>query len=1006
MRALFAAGAGFLVIAVYLLLRTSSGEGEVYYYAPDNYVERANGLIRQGVLNAVCRGSETRLETDWQAGSEFDRDWYADSYLRSDVELFNSDPDRYGWYFIIDNDCRLLGVNEIVHTIALPFANPRRWRGAVYYSGEGSDAALRSAGRHINLRHPEKPLKADEETATNVGSNESITAESVLLTFGSRARRAARLHHVGEEVVLNNRVRDAGEVRLLGRLVPPGRIGRLQAGDWLHLEHARRSETFVYADGEARPAASTVRRRNDTYHRETVDDALGWVEDPVREEWQTLIDVLAAGVSRALGKMPKVRAEHLRNDFDLQLTLQQDLQRRLNEVMHDHFRSLARNPAVRDDFEAGLTVMDGRTGNVLAAMTYPWPQDIGVATGDSERVRRRRLLNQNFVRHPIGSAVKPFLFAAIANSHPSLVDLVIDEHPAVARHQELLHCWLPLGYQLLGGHFGKIDFRKALEVSCNKYAVELAALGLVAESGRRTTAALLLQGGAALLPRDDGVEWPRPGQSSGIYVQGQELTYAPDLGEFLSTSSPLPQSVDSPAARRCGALERLEQASFRQDLETLTGVSTYRGKAPRLLPEQGPDFFYSSYITNNYDLRPWRQMLTFLIEDPDQDYAWPVRAAFQELSPERVNLAFNNVSDLRLDYVSMALGGASSTWTNVQVAEALARLVTGRRIESRLIREVLPGRTELEAPPEETLETAPPTEAPTAAAPPADSATEPEPAPPATADSDPATPATEADVDDPAAGEQDDLLPFKPRVRRAVLEGMRRVVEGGSGTAKLLRPHLAKLRAKYPEDTVLMLSKTGSPVLLRPASRATGQALDQLVPGYLTLEAGQLILRLDERTVPYRSVGQSGRDNFLNLLDGALRATGFRFGRGRQFRRIARLIDRFHLDRTDQSFGSDSQVPDRLDSPLYAVAGRLLVNREDALFTQRLLRDKGAVYTFALVRVPTRLGPFPGGIPTPEQLADPDSQVVTVALHLTLGPDSSIAVAAANQLLSKIDLLE
>ena len=1001
MKGLLAAFAGFALMALYLIVRTSSGEGEIYYYAPDNYVERANGLIRKGVLTAECLGNATRIATDWQMGSEFDRDWYADSYLRSDVELFNQDPDRYGWYFIIDNDCRLLGVNEIVHTIALPFATPHRWRGAIYYSGEGSDAALRSAGRRINLRHPERPIRAAEEALTHVGSLDPITAESVLLVFGNRARPAVRLHHVGDEVVLNNRIRDIGEIRLLGRLVPPGRIGRLETGDWLHLER-HRSETFVYADGEARPAASTVRRRNDTYHRETVDDALGWVEDPIRDEWQTLIDVLAAGVGRALGKLPQERAKRLRSGFDLQLTLQQDLQRRLNQVMHEHFHSLARSPAIRDDFEAGVTVMDGRTGDVLALMTYPWPQDISVSTGDSERVRRRRLLNQNFVRHPIGSAVKPFFFAAIANAHPSLLGLVIDEHQPEARHQELLHCWLPLGYQLLSDHFGRIDFRKALEISCNKYAVELATLALAAEGRRRTPDAFMLAGSSAQLPRDDSTAWPTPGQRSGIYVQGRELTYAPDLGEFL-TSSPLPPRVESHAARLCGPLDRLELASFRQDLEVLTGVSTYRGKAPRLLPEKGPDYFYSSYITGNYDLRPWRQMLSFLIEDPDQDHAWPVRAAFQELSPERVNLAFNNATDLRLDYVSMALGGASSTWTNVQVAEALARLVTGRRIEARLIRAILPTRTAVEAPTDGVPEVVSKIESSSS-----DSTIR--------SESEPGVPPARADQKETAAagpskdptidGQRLDLLPIEPRVRLAVLEGMKRVVEGDSGTAKSLRPRLASLRAKYPGHTVMLLSKTGSPVLLRPASRATGQALDQLVPGYLMLESGQLILRLGDRTALYRSVEQPGRDAFLNLLDGALRAAGFRFGRGRQFRRIARLVDRYYRDRADLSFNSSSQVPSGLDSPLYDVAGRLLVNRDDALFTQRLLRDKGAVYTFAVVRVPSRLGPMPEGIPTPEQLSDPDSQVVAVAIHLTLGPDSSLAVAATNRLLSEIDLLE
>ncbi len=958
-----------LLIAAYLGCLTCSGEGEARYYSPDAYVERANDLIRRGALRAVCVGESRRIETNWQGATKAESQWYRASYLQGDVELFNRDPEHYDWYFLIDDDCRLLGVNELVHTIGLPFAKRLQWRGSIFYSGEGSDAALRSARRSIHLQQPQAPVVAEQVQLYNVGDGLPVNAETVLLLFGNASRPAVRLYHVGEEVVLNNRIREGlGAARLFGRIVPEGRIGRLETGDWLHLEHANRSETFVYLDGEVRPIASAVRRRNEGFHRETVDDALGWMEDPVREEWSPFIEILAQGVDRALARLPDDRAEPLVDGFDLQLTLRRELQKRLNEVMHRHFRSLASSPGVRDDFEAGVTVMNGRTGEVLAAVTYPWVEDIEASPFDDERSRRRRLLNQNFIRHPIGSAGKPFLFAAVANAYPFLMSLEIAGHSSAARHEELLHCWLPLGYQVLG-HGNRVDFRRALEVSCNKYTVDLAALALAAERGRTGHGSKLED----LLPKDAEIDWPGGGRSSGISILGRELNYAPDLGEFLVKMRDLPPGIVTSAARRCEAMDRLELARLSEELEILTGISAYRGKAPSPLPEEGPDYFYASYITHRSDLRPWRRMLEFLIGSPEAEHGWPVRAAFQGLSPERVNLAFNNVTDLRRDYVSIALGGSFSSWTNLQLAEAMSRLVTGRQVETRLIQAVLPrpipGTAGTETPRGQSL------------------------------------PAEEARG--PLAEEEPPPeLPLRPDVRTAVLQGLQKVVEGRDGTAHELLKRLEELRERYPDDAIYLFSKTGSPILLRPISGATGQALDYLIPGYLSLDNSRLRLQFAGATTAFAPSSSPNRASFERMLGRALERGGFRFGRGRQFRRILSLIDRFARDRRYLTFLSDGEVPRGLDSPLYAVAGDLLLNREDPLFTRRLLRHQGAVYVFSLVRIPGGRRMSPDEIPSPEQLADPGNQVVTVALHLTVGPDSSVAVAATDRLLREIVLLE
>jgi hypothetical protein len=54
------------------------------------------------------------------------------------------------------------------------------------------------------------------------------------------------------------------------------------------------------------------------------------------------------------------------------------------------------------------------------------------------------------------------------------------------------------------------------------------------------------------------------------------------------------------------------------------------------------------------------------------------------VSPARVNLQMNNVRNFRTEYLTLILGASTSRWNNVKLAEAYARLVTGKRVEARL----------------------------------------------------------------------------------------------------------------------------------------------------------------------------------------------------------------------------------------------------------------------------------------------------------------------------------
>ena len=967
-----------LLIAVIGALgwRTRSPDAALEFYAPEAYVQRADHLIRQGLLEADCSSEPIRIRVDPGRVSEADRIWYANSYLQGDVERFNSDPQTHGWTFLIDDACILLGVNPVVHTIQLPFIDRRRWLGNIFFRGRGADVTLRSSDRLLALRHPLERVSVDDTVTATVGRGRTVSGEVITLHFGGgRERPAGRLHHVGQEVVIHNQIRSRGEgeIRLLGHPMPAGRTARLETADWLQLSspERQREETFIFSAGEVRDVASVVRQRNDRFERSTDDEPLGWIDDARGDQPQKMLEGLVASLHSALQIVPEERGRALEQAFDLQLTVDRELQAEVDQALRQFSQQQQRQRGLDSVFSAGVTVLDGKSGDLLALATYPHPEDLEAAPPADPRRRRRLLMNQNFVRHPIGSAGKPFFFAAVAEAHPAFLRLVLDAHPEEERRQELLQCRLKFGYQVLGSGV-EVDFERALEVSSNRYTVELAILALAADSTARSASI------EALLRRDSEVAWPPAEPGSGLRLGDQPLRFAPDFSHYMHRRDDLQGGLETTAVEACLALDRLDQLAFRRPFETLTGVSTYRGEDPAQLPAEIPSgLFYSSYNTQRYDLGPFRPVLDFLSRDAAPEVAISLRAALQTVAPERVNLAFNHVSDLRLDFVSMLLGGGNSTWTNIQLAESLSRLITGRPVEARLVSQVL-RRDQVAGdgvPGESTASEAP----------------APESTPGAT-DGAGSTAADETSLGDP--------LPFKPRVRRAVLRGMEKVVTGDSGTATALREELRALRDEHPDRDVRLYSKTGSPTILIPVPRRTAEALRQLLRQGLLVFDGRTVAIADGTTrTAHRPPGSSARSTFVDAVAAAVARVERRSPRLQ--RAILGLLDEFQADFANLTFPAAASRPETIPGPLFALGRQLQLNNADPLFTQNLLRERGSVYIFSLVSMP-RGRVAAADAPSRDVLDDPETRVISGALHLDLGPDSAVAVAATEALLPKL----
>ena len=269
-----------------------------------------------------------------------------------------------------------------------------------------------------------------------IGDTADVSANSVHFDFAGGAQTpGVEVHGVFDKAVLEQRVKasQSAQVRLLGNAVPEGRIERMQSGDWLHLESedpSPKSETFLFTADRIFDRLSVVRTRNATQERTYTEDEplLRWIGGEDGDEMLTFGEGVARSMSNALQQLSPARAKELTNAFDIQLTIDRRLQTDLDTAFRSHCRDLVANVGGDDPFAASMTVLNGKSGEILAAVSFPSSTDLAGMRPVTEEEKQRLLVNHNFKRHPIGSAGKPFFYASIATRQPFLLDLVIDPH--------------------------------------------------------------------------------------------------------------------------------------------------------------------------------------------------------------------------------------------------------------------------------------------------------------------------------------------------------------------------------------------------------------------------------------------------------------------------------------------------------------------------------------------------------------------------------------------------
>ncbi len=499
-------------------------------------------------------------------------------------------------------------------------------------------------------------------------------------------------------------------------------------------------------DDRAR-VASFVRVRNDRVERLFPATRLQPVLQPFGRAMDLALQTVPGGSSASLLQA------------DVRLTLDRELSDALDGVMADWCREHADPTRPR---AASFLVMDGFTGKVRAMPSCPGAAELAAYEPLSARTRERFLRNQNLAPHPVGSAAKPFWTAAVATTWPNMLDLRIPAHspgPAGA----VLGC--PLSAPYHDGH-GSADWtglETFLQRSCNRYVVQMASAALVLGSAT---------GGEAC-------RGPLSAAAFARCFPAAEATgaSAADSTRVLRFCDNVVATALAPGLEvvggSCDDLQ-LVDAEFVPGpaLSAMTNVAVYREPSPDLRGSGGSAALGDQYRLGRYRVDAWRTVLDRLIAAGDTADVVHTALRFAGASPQATNLALNTVEELRTDWVNLLLGGENSRWSNFELAEATARLMTGRAVRGTFADSVgLPGGGN----------------------PPADSA--------------------------PLLDE----ATVAPGVRRRVLHAMELVARPG-GTAGRLQPALARLRERVREAggrtpyDLYAFAKTGTPAVETSAS--------------------------------------------------------------------------------------------------------------------------------------------------------------------------------------------
>jgi hypothetical protein len=319
----------------------------------------------------------------------------------------------------------------------------------------------------------------------------------------------------------------------------------------------------------------------------------------------------------------------------LQTSIDSRLQAVSQQLLADQSMALYGSEGITS-FRSAAVLMDGMTGEIAALPSFPVaPEQLHPSQRGSPVHRKMMERNSNFVRMVAGSAAKPPMAMAILNAFPQLGELRVS---ATTPFRTLLG--IDLGVPIPDHGGGVFDFRSFLAQSSNKYAAMLMLLGL--------SDAQSIAGNAC------------EGPSNETFWIGEQARNCRPRMRFMEGAQPGPNGL---RAIRSG--EPAGQG-WSSNLYTLFCISP-----------------------NGPDERPAVPTPGCMADDAQRRAIWR-GAAFERprllaaASPDREGFGLNVVDSLYEDYVMTILGGNRGRWTTIGLAQAYARILTGRAITARL----------------------------------------------------------------------------------------------------------------------------------------------------------------------------------------------------------------------------------------------------------------------------------------------------------------------------------
>lgn len=298
--------------------------------------------------------------------------------------------------------------------------------------------------------------------------------------------------------------------------------------------------------------------------------------------------------------------------------------------------------------EIAVSLMN-ESGEVLAVADSVFP---GTGDADFLSTRPRYRLNRNFWEHPVGSSGKPYLYTAGIHANSDLRSFVLP--------RKSTSMGSVLGYSLPKSTIPSLHTSGVFPSSASKRS-DFAAQAdeAFARSSNAFFMAHLL---SALASKGDGDLPLNPTRRAAFQVGDEVLRNAPDLSRFLrSDPYVLSGMVDSP---------------FVQALNSVLGIQVSLGDGP---------FSHANAEEGYRELIEFFSQLSLTKED-----LIPFLAGS---SPEHSRLIFSDNMRIGHDFLYIVIGGANfGRWTNLDMARCMTRLVTGKAVETTLVRTPEAGR--------------------------------------------------------------------------------------------------------------------------------------------------------------------------------------------------------------------------------------------------------------------------------------------------------------------------